>query len=154
MFGQRHLQEVRVDFGIGVVLRDDGEHFFLGDRRGELSVNRTHTDFGGVLALQPHVRMTGRIVTNEDRAEPRCDAVLGEALDADAEIFLHRFQKRVAVEQGRSHQWRKCRSPVNTMASPSSSAFSMIFSSRIPPPGWITAATPAAAAASMPSSNG
>ena len=43
---------------------------------------------------------------------------------------------------GRGHQWRKCRSPVNTIASPSSSAFSMIFSSRIAPPGWITAATP------------
>ena len=51
-------------------------------------------------------------------------------------------------------QWRKCRSPVNTMARPSSSARSMLGSSRIAPPGCTTTATPAAAAASMPSGNG
>ena len=46
-------------------------------------------------------------------------------------------EQRVPVEERRGHQWRKCRSPVNTIASPSSSARSMIFSSRIAPPGWI-----------------
>ena len=60
-----------------------------------------------------------------------------------------------AGSSGRSAQWRKCRSPVNTMATPSSSALAM--SSPRPctePPGWTMTATPAAAAASMPSGNG
>ncbi len=44
--------------------------------------------------------------------------------------------------------------PVNTMAMPCSSAAAMTSSSRIEPPGWITALIPAWAALSMPSRNG
>ena len=51
-------------------------------------------------------------------------------------------------------QWRKCRSPVNTMAMPCPSAAAITSSSRTLPPGWITAATPAATTASRPSRNG
>ena len=51
-------------------------------------------------------------------------------------------------------QCRKCRSPVKTIARPSSSARAMISSSRTEPPGCTTTATPAAAAASTPSANG
>ena len=51
-------------------------------------------------------------------------------------------------------QWRKWRSPVKTIATPSSSARAMFASSRTDPPGWMMTATPAAAAASMPSGNG
>ena len=71
-----------------------------------------------------------------------------------AQVVLDVLEERVAVEERRGHQWRKCRSPVNTIASPSSSAVSMTASSPIAPPGWMTAATPAAAAASTPSGNG
>ena len=44
--------------------------------------------------------------------------------------------------------------PVKTIASPASFAAAMTSSSRIDPPGWITAVAPASAAASSPSANG
>ena len=44
--------------------------------------------------------------------------------------------------------------PVNTMAMPCSSAALITSSSRIEPPGWITAVAPASIAASSPSANG
>ena len=44
--------------------------------------------------------------------------------------------------------------PVNSMARPASSAAAMTSSSRIEPPGWITAVAPASTAASRPSANG
>ena len=52
------------------------------------------------------------------------------------------------------HQWRKCRRPVKTMARWCRSASSMAISSRIEPPGWMIAVTPADAASWMPSGNG
>ena len=51
-------------------------------------------------------------------------------------------------------QCRKWRSPVNTITRPSSSARLITRSSPTDPPGWITQATPASAAASTPSGNG
>ena len=44
--------------------------------------------------------------------------------------------------------------PVNSMARPASSAAAITSSSRIEPPGWITAVAPASTAASKPSANG
>ena len=44
--------------------------------------------------------------------------------------------------------------PVNSMASPAASAAAMTSSSRIEPPGWITAVAPASAAATSPSAKG
>ena len=44
--------------------------------------------------------------------------------------------------------------PVKTMARPASSAAAITSSSRIEPPGWITAVAPASAAASRPSAKG
>ena len=54
----------------------------------------------------------------------------------------------------KSPQCRKWRMPVNTIAMPASSAALMTSSSRIDPPGWITAVAPASAATSSPSENG
>ena len=51
-------------------------------------------------------------------------------------------------------QCRKWRTPVKTMARPFSSAAAITSSSRMEPPGWITAVAPASAAASRPSANG
>src|SRR5262249_25272312 len=51
-------------------------------------------------------------------------------------------------------QCRKCRTPVNTIATPRSSAALITSLSRIDPPGWITAVAPASIAASRPSANG
>ena len=44
--------------------------------------------------------------------------------------------------------------PVNSIARPASSAAAITSSSRIDPPGWITAVAPASTAASRPSANG
>src|SRR3569623_370285 len=44
--------------------------------------------------------------------------------------------------------------PVNTIASPAASAAAITSSSRIEPPGWITAVAPASTAASRPSAKG
>ena len=51
-------------------------------------------------------------------------------------------------------QCRKCRRPVKTIARWWRSATSIAISSRIEPPGWMIAVTPAPAAAWMPSGNG
>ena len=51
-------------------------------------------------------------------------------------------------------QWRKWRRPVKTMARWWRSATSIAISSRIEPPGWMIAVTPAPAAAWMPSGKG
>ena len=52
-------------------------------------------------------------------------------------------------------QWRKWRSPpAMTIAIPASSAAAITSSSRIDPPGWTTAATPASASTSSPSGKG
>ena len=53
-----------------------------------------------------------------------------------------------------AHQWRKCRRPVKTMAMWWRSATSIAISSRMEPPGWMIAVTPAWAAIWMPSGNG
>ena len=44
--------------------------------------------------------------------------------------------------------------PVNTMARPASSAAAITSSSRIEPPGWITAVAPASATTCSPSAKG
>src|SRR5260370_898569 len=54
----------------------------------------------------------------------------------------------------KSSQCRKCRTPVNTIAMPASSAALITSSSRIDPPRWITAVAPASIATSRPSANG
>ena len=61
-----------------------------------------------------------------------------------------------ACGQGEGHNVSvlKCRMPVNTMAMPASSAALITSSSRIEPPGWITAVAPASIATSRPSANG
>src|SRR5450759_5109821 len=54
----------------------------------------------------------------------------------------------------RTGQWRKWRRPVKTMARWWRSATSMAISSRIEPPGWMIAETPAWAAIWIPSGKG
>ena len=55
---------------------------------------------------------------------------------------------------GSASQCRKWRTPVNTIATPRSSAAAITSSSRIEPPGWITATAPASTTTSRPSRNG
>ena len=65
------------------------------------------------------------------------------------DCFVVALAMRVLVAQ-----CLKCLTPVNTMAMPWSSAALMTSSSRIEPPGWITAVAPASMQASMPSAKG
>src|SRR4029077_16294017 len=115
----------------------------------EVHVRRGQPDFGCLLLLHTDVTGARAVVADENRAETRRDALLDEPLDARLEVGERGLRDRSPPHQVRA-QCRKCRSPVNPIASPSSSALSMMASSRMPPPGWITVATPAAAAASMP----
>ena len=61
---------------------------------------------------------------------------------------------RPAAEPPPLPQWRKWRRPVKTIAKWCRSATSIAISSRIEPPGWMIAVTPASAAAWIPSGNG
>ena len=151
---KRELHDERVDGRVLVEVCDGREHFGLRRGRGQLEVERLDPDIGRVGSLASDVRRAVGVVADEDRAEPGSDAAFAECLDPLAQLLLHVIEERVAVEEDRRHQWKKWRSPVNTIASPSSSAVSMIAPSPRPPPGWMTAATPAAAAASTPSGNG
>src|SRR6185312_2643198 len=51
-------------------------------------------------------------------------------------------------------QCRKCRTPVNSIATPASSAAAIASSSRLLPPGWTIAVTPALMSTSRPSRKG
>src|SRR5690606_13809838 len=61
-------------------------------------------------------------------------------------------QARIDAED--AHQWRKCRTPVSTMAMPRSSAAAMTSSSRTLPPGRMTQVAPASATTPRPSRTG
>ena len=53
-----------------------------------------------------------------------------------------------------SHQWRKCRVPVISIAPPTASTAATTSASRTEPPGWANAVTPAARQTSTASANG
>ncbi len=61
---------------------------------------------------------------------------------------------RGPADRRRGRQCRKWRRPVNTIARWCRSATSIAISSRIEPPGWMIAVTPALAAIWIPSGNG
>ena len=62
--------------------------------------------------------------------------------------------RRGGCAAGGPGQWRKWRRPVKTIARWWRSATSIAISSRIEPPGWMIAVTPAWAASWIPSGNG
>ena len=66
-------------------------------------------------------------------------------------LLLSRVASSRREEPG---QCRKCRMPVKTMARPAASAAAITSSSRIDPPGWMTAVAPASIAACRPSAKG
>src|SRR3712207_5483925 len=78
-------------------------------------------------------------------------AMLGDEREADQRAAE---AVELGVEEVAHAQCRKWRMPVKTMARPASSAAAMTSSSRIDPPGWMTAVAPASAAARSPSANG
>ena len=70
---------------------------------------------------------------------------------AFAMMLFVKNERAVAVDRSQCRKWRM---PVKTMARPRSSAAAMTSSSRIEPPGWMTAVAPASAAAIRPSAKG
>ena len=93
----------------------------------------------------PYLRPTDRSVTS-DRLSLTY-SVAGGSAD-------HRGGESRARSSGEWRQWLKWRRPVKTMAMWCRSATSIAISSRIEPPGWMIAVTPAWAAAAIPSGNG
>ena len=77
---------------------------------------------------------------------------LGDAHHLEGEQLFHRGLR--GLESVRRVSGRKCRRPVKTIARWCRSATSMAISSRIEPPGWMIAVTPAPAATWIPSGNG
>jgi hypothetical protein len=75
-------------------------------------------------------------------------------LSSSAKPSLWRAMTISVEEPDSIPQCRKCLTPVKTMAIPASSAALITSSSRIDPPGWITAVAPASIATRSPSANG
>ena len=148
------LHEITVDGRVGVEVTDRRDQVGLGRVVGEVDVRRAPAELLRLPLLDPDVALARGVAPDEDRAEPERVARLAQRLDARHEIREHGLRDRRAGHHHGAHQCRKCRSPVNTIASPSSSARAMICSSLIRPPGCTTTATPADAAASTPSGNG
>ena len=149
----RVLQEQRMDGRVVAVAADLVLDLLLGRAGGQVAVGRLEAELGGGPLLEADVAGAGVVVADEHRRQARRDAVGDELLGALADVGHHRLDDGSSGKQAGA-QWKKCLSPVKTMARPSSSAAAMISSSRIDPPGWMTTATPAEAAASMPSRNG
>src|SRR5207302_97158 len=125
-------------------------------RRGvlrQVCVRAVAAELFSLAHLHPDIARAGVVLTDEHRRETRRVPVLLQLLDARDEIGEHGVGDGRARHQGCA-QWRKCRSLVKTIATPSSFARSMLASSFTEPPGWMMTATPASAAASMPSGNG
>ena len=114
------------------------------------------------VVLHGHVAGAGRVVTHEDGAQPDLHPLGRQASDAVRHLGPDPGRQQLPVEHDavigrtsrralpdavgrRSHQCRKCRSPVMTIARPTASAAATTSPSRTEPPGWMTAATPARA---------
>src|SRR4029077_8242529 len=112
----------------------------LGERRlGELGDFHDRDFFQAILARGAAVpRRDEDLLDARALRESPCDRVLPSARADDEQL----------------HQCRKCRTPVNTIAIPCSSAAAITSSSLTLPPGWITACAPARATTSMPSRKG
>ena len=106
-----------------------------------------------------------RLVAHAAAHEPggRDGGRLGDPDHLEGEELFHRCLRRwpgaaggavARVPVGRAGQCRKWRRPVKTIARWWRSATSIAISSRIEPPGWMIAVTPALAAIWMPSGNG
>ncbi len=151
--GERVLQEVGVDPVVGVEAVDDLVDIGLGGVGRQVRAVGRDADLRTVAVLEGDVGGAGRVVPDEHGPQPGFDADLQQTGHPLGQLGLDVGGEGGAVElDGR--QCRKCLSPVNTMATPSSSARAMICSSLMAPPGWTTTATPASAAASTPSANG
>src|SRR5207245_961807 len=104
-----------------------------------------HPQLVAVPVLEAHVGRARPVLTHKDGAETGRDADLLHRLHLEGDLVADLLRQRGAVEDAGGHQWRKCLSPVRTMAMPCSSAAATTSSSRSEPPGWTTPGTPALA---------
>ena len=156
-----------------------GQRLFLGQQpfplRGERGI-RGGAGFGEAVRQQallrreplarhgrlPVLRRAQGVQLAGERREG-LSAMGGRAADQQQHHHANREQNEQTQKEGQrvigqvrnsANQWRKCRMPVKTIASPASSAAAITSASRIEPPGWITAVAPAAAAACKPVGEG
>jgi len=92
---QRKLHDVGVHGRVVVEALDHGVQLGLGDVGGQLFVNRRDADFTAVADLGAYVAVRCRVVADEDRAEPRLQAFLG---DPDTQVVLDLFGQRLTVQ--------------------------------------------------------
>src|SRR3954466_4051735 len=106
-----------------------------------------------LLGLQVRVPDPGYHAVGHQGGRARHDDEIAGADDTRvADPRLVRPARAVALDAG--HQWRKCRRPVKTIATPAASAAATTSPSRLDPPGWTIALTPASIASAGPSANG
>ncbi len=73
--GQRDLDQVGMDGGIGVEATDNGLELVLAGLHGQMLVHRDDAHLSAVVVLQRHVALTGGVVAHEDGAQPGLDAL-------------------------------------------------------------------------------
>ena len=149
---------------VALALADD-------DRAGELDLVHRPAHRLGRRAGRPRPVAAAHEPGGRDRrrlGDP--DHLEREQLFHQRSLTAHRGSRRAARQHARracsmpklaprpadrrAHQCRKWRRPVKTIARWWRSATSIAISSRIEPPGWMIAVTPALAAIWMPSGNG
>src|ERR1019366_4586088 len=116
--------------------------------------HRDHAHLGAVGVFHGHVALARAVVPDQHGAKPDGDALVRQTRHPIGHLGPHPGGHRLAIQQDGRHQCRKCRSPVTTMASPTSSATAITSPSLTELPGCTTAVTPAAARTSNPSGNG
>jgi N-succinyldiaminopimelate aminotransferase len=161
-----------VDSGVSIFTRMTA----LAERSGAINLGQGFPDFDGPTAvieaavdalraghnqyppLQGVARLRDAIAAHQARR-------YGIVLDPDREIqvtfgateaIAAALLALVGPGDGRRSgtQWRKWRTAVVTIATPAASAAAMTSASRIEPPGWMTARTPASKAIWGPSAKG
>ena len=102
------------------------------------------------------VKVTGAVDLGPQPAEQqRADEETDDTIEGERRpLMAHPHRPFEAARLRLGHQWRKWRSPVNTIATPRASAAAIVLSSFTDPPGCTMIAAPASAAASMPSGKG
>ena len=120
----------------------------------QLLPDRDDAHFGAVGVLHGHVALARAVGADQDGAQADADPLVAQPRHPVGHLGPRPGRHRLAVEQDRRHQCRKCRSPVTTMANARLVGGRDDLAVLHRPPGCTTAVTPAAARTSSPSGNG
>jgi hypothetical protein len=102
--GKGDLDEISVDGWVFVELANRGVELFLGGVLREVRVDRRDADLGAILVLHRYVPTTRPIVTDEDRPEPRRDALRRQLLDSGSDLAADLLRHPFAIENDRRHR--------------------------------------------------